>query len=461
MNLSQRSSENMRSPQFKITNNSYVSTKKLKSSLTTRSFTNRNLETKYSSGNLQVSEINLSPKRLEDIEEFSYPQETSGKGPYPNSTIFDRLYKKQTKYCEEEIGDIGLQKMKQEFKQFKREHKTNDEHTRKFRMYDFINNKKKQSKVKYNESSKVNQYAIPVAQGTVSIMLNTKKKNFGLAINNPNKNKINKKSKFKIKWKTIQWVMNNKRDSINQLLNNIGSLFSKFGKGENRNYGLNRKEFNDLLSYAGLSGNQSLVDKMFFIFDELSQGVVDYREVLVSLEIFRDTSYDDKLKIFLDICDLANSGLLEERAIYDVFKIVCTNMEEKAKLRKFIRDISLMSNAQSNNEILKKEFYDCAKKHFQLKLLMIENMKIISRVDKTVENDLDEHFQSWTPLANNIVKYKEGIHFPLVNKLLKIFKDNEELVYQSKKRKQQYVDDPEKDNEDGEFSEDYDETDQK
>jgi hypothetical protein len=69
------------------------------------------------------------------------------------------------------------------------------------------------------------------------------------------------KSKFKMKWKMIQWLMTNKRDSINQLLRSPSHLYGKFGKGESKNYRLSRKEFDDFLSYAGLGGNQALIDK--------------------------------------------------------------------------------------------------------------------------------------------------------------------------------------------------------
>lgn len=73
--------------------------------------------------------------------------------------------------------------------------------------------------------------------------------------------KIVAKSKFKTKWKMIQWLMTNKRDSINQLLRSPSHLYGKFGKGEGKNYRLGRGEFENFLSYAGLGGNQALIDK--------------------------------------------------------------------------------------------------------------------------------------------------------------------------------------------------------
>lgn len=80
-----------------------------------------------------------------------------------------------------------------------------------------------------------------------------------------------------------------------------------------------------------------------------------------------------------------------------------------------------------------------------------------------VENDLEEHFQTWIPLTNNIVKYKEGIHFPLINKLFRIIRENESLVNRMKMRRQQYFNDMRKTKTDkmDELSEDFEDIDDK
>lgn len=46
-------------------------------------------------------------------------------------------------------------------------------------MHKFIFDKKKYNKVKYSSSSKINVTAIPVPKGTLSIMLNVAKKDYG------------------------------------------------------------------------------------------------------------------------------------------------------------------------------------------------------------------------------------------------------------------------------------------
>lgn len=67
-------------------------------------------------------------------------------------------------------------------------------------------------------------------------MLNVDKKDFGFNLNNFKK-KIPAKSKFKMKWKIIQWLINNKKDAIKQIFTNY-NLMMKFAKGKKG--GMNR-----------------------------------------------------------------------------------------------------------------------------------------------------------------------------------------------------------------------------
>jgi hypothetical protein len=132
-----------------------------------------------------------------------------------------------------------------------------------------------------------------------------------------------------------------------------------------------------------------------------------------------------------------------------------------------------MSDHTFQNELLKKEFLEVARKHFELKTLLDQSIKSIKKVDKMVENDLEEHFQTWIPLTNNMylfivkknnrVKYKEGIHFPMINKLFRIIRENESLVNQAKMRRQQYFNDMRKTKADkmDELSEDFEDIDDK
>jgi hypothetical protein len=53
------------------------------------------------------------------------------------------------------------------------------------------------------------------------------------------------------------------------------------------------------------------------------------------------------------------------------------------------------------------------------------------------------------------VKYKEGIHFPEVNQLLKLVRENEDMKYQLKLKKQKFAEEAKRNNIE-EYSDEYD-----
>lgn len=45
-----------------------------------------------------------------------------------------------------------------------------------------------------------------------------------------------------------------------------------------------------------------------------------------------------------------------------------------------------------------------------------------------IENDLEEPFYTWVPVSANFVNYKEGIHFPRVNRIMKALEEFENVL---------------------------------
>lgn len=123
-------------------------------------------------------------------------------------------------------------------------------------------------------------------------MLNSNKEK-GSQFTIANHKGITTRSKFKLKWKTIQWLLKNKKDAIQQIFMNYQTLvkFAKHKKG-----GLNHKEFQELLSFVGLGSDTNLGEKLFYIFDVDLSGTVDYKELIIGLELFKEDSIEDKMK---------------------------------------------------------------------------------------------------------------------------------------------------------------------
>ena len=372
---------------------------------------------------------------------------------------WERLYRspKKTKIPVVEKEPKFLTKMKTDFEKIMNSQSTNNsEEAQKLRMYEFIFQKKKQAKLKYdNTTESTNDYALPVPKGSQSIMLNQGKKNYTLGLVNTNeKKRISLKHHFNKKWKTVKWLMENQKEPMCQLIKSYNEHYNRFFKKsyeENSDqshdslheiFKLDQQEFTHLQSYSGIGGNADLIEKQFNTFDYKKSGYISYIEFQVSFEIFKESPYDQKVQLFVDLADQANTGYVNLKNLYDVLKIICKMTEEKVKLKKSLREVAENLHYCSCDKIDKKAFYDYSKEFIPQKNLLYESIRQIHKVNKLIENDVQDHFQNWVPLTNKIVKLKEGYHFPMMDSIIKIATDAEEAEMQKNARMKKKVDIP-------------------
>jgi hypothetical protein len=139
--------------------------------------------------------------------------------------------------------------------------KINNMDARKFKMHNFVYQKKKKNLMKYGDHSKLNEVAMPVPKGTISIMMNTRKENCLFTIKNMKNNKY-EKSKFKIKWKTIQWLTYNRKDGVDFIVENGKEIFEEYCN-EKYYEVTTLNQFLDILDYAGLGGESTTAEKIY------------------------------------------------------------------------------------------------------------------------------------------------------------------------------------------------------
>jgi len=56
------------------------------------------------------------------------------------------------------------------------------------------------------------------------------------------------------------------------------------------------------------------------IFDDDGSLTVDYKELIIGLEMFKDNSIDDKLKVFMDLCETDKNGNVSPDELYRILK---------------------------------------------------------------------------------------------------------------------------------------------
>lgn len=57
------------------------------------------------------------------------------------------------------------------------------------------------------------------------------------------------------------------------------------------------------------------------IFSHPKSKAVNFKDILVGLEIFRDSSLNQKFATFIEIADIKDTGYVNFRAVFDVFHV--------------------------------------------------------------------------------------------------------------------------------------------
>jgi Ca2+-binding EF-hand superfamily protein len=131
---------------------------------------------------------------------------------------------------------------------------------------------------------------------------------------------------------------------------------------------------------------------------------------MVGLEIFRNTDFEDKVSRLLDFCDTRETGYIRFDSVFKIFKMICYNNEQKSELRKqckreqfewLVRAIVLEQPVDRDGYFSKKIFLENFQHNLNVKNLLMDCVSSIKKVDKMIENDLEEHFQTWIPTTNN------------------------------------------------------------
>jgi len=83
------------------------------------------------------------------------------------------------------------------------------------------------------------------------------------------------------------------------------------------------------MSY-GVSNDQNLITKLFYIFDNDSSGDLQYEELAFGLEMFKENSNrEDKIKNFFEICDADGSGSISKQEFINLLTKSLINPNDK------------------------------------------------------------------------------------------------------------------------------------
>jgi Ca2+-binding EF-hand superfamily protein len=189
--------------------------------------------------------------------------------------------------------------------------------------------------------------------GSVLLAMRIRKEDDSNKYDNVKNNKFTQVSKLKMKWKTIKWIFENKKDVLDRLMGFHESILKMTNKksGEEFDKGMTKQEFLHVMRSNGITNDVGLINKIFWMFDEDGDNHLKYKEIAFGIEMFRESSIEKKLKAFFDLCDVDNSGTISKQEFLDLMKKNIINNDEKLSIKQVVDKIFNSVKLDKNGEM--------------------------------------------------------------------------------------------------------------
>jgi Ca2+-binding EF-hand superfamily protein len=145
--------------------------------------------------------------------------------------------------------------------------------------------------------------------------------------------------------------MENEKPMVDRLITLNKKLLTDMESKDKKENGYNRKEFYKLMVTNGISSDTEIINKLFWIFDENGDNRIKIKELALGLELFTESPLEKKLKVFFDLCDEDNSGLISKNELLTILRNNLINHEEKAGVKNIIDRIFALYKLDDKGEL--------------------------------------------------------------------------------------------------------------
>jgi len=93
--------------------------------------------------------------------------------------------------------------------------------------------------------------------------------------------------------------------------------------------GLDLKRFEEFLGYIYNIPHHPLAKRLFYFFDKNQDGIVEYFEVVKSLDVIEKGNSDEKIELCFSVYDPDNIGFLDSNSLKELFRTCYINIISK------------------------------------------------------------------------------------------------------------------------------------
>ena len=206
-----------------------------------------------------------------------------------------------------------------------------------------------------------------------------------------NKNKLTKATKFKLKYNTINWFIENKKDLISRLLSDsFRDNLLKFCEKKEREFhsGLNLEDYSNLMINNNITKNVDYIHKLYWIFDENGDNNISFNAIISSMEVFRISSPKEKMKIFFNICN--NGDVIKKKNFLELLKKTVIDKNDLKNLQKCVNN--LFEKFGNNNELRLEQLITGFSEDKLFQRIINNNNLSLKSINNNIDENLRKHF---------------------------------------------------------------------
>ena len=221
------------------------------------------------------------------------------------------------------------------------------------------------------------------------------------------KNQLTQKSRLRLKCKVIEWFLKSKKIVIDKLLEkNFQNQLFAFSSKKNKEFhsGLSIEDFSSLLKNNNITKNPELIQKLFWVLDEDGDNDLTYKEIMMGMEIFRDTNPEQKVTNFFRLCSKGDSDKISKENFKELLKRNIIDKEDNDSLKKCVEKI--FHKYGNDNELTLEQLLKGFKEDQEFSRILNKNMLNLHTINSNIDDEIKKDLIMFNAEQNKIIQNK-------------------------------------------------------
>ena len=122
-------------------------------------------------------------------------------------------------------------------------------------------------------------------------------------------------------------------------------------------HSVNKQEFELIMDHIGIKKDRNLLNRLFWLFDLNADEEIDNKEIIYSINLFKEGNLEENLETFFELCDDDENGCISIEELRRFFIRNLHTDEEIKMVKLLIKDFFKDLNTKNEKYITKEELY--------------------------------------------------------------------------------------------------------